>query len=383
MKRFAALLTAASLFTGFSAFAADKIFDYTDDGVITAYYGESDAVIPSSIDGTPIKEIGEKAFFDIEISTVNMYDGVQKIGTSAFEGSNISYANLAPTVREIGDRAFANCDSLECIELHSDDVQFGKDALSGTHLIQITIPCMSDYDKIAESALAAKGDDNFIVMDKHTALSITPQPGGGLLFSCADCDYTENADAQTIGLPFNDVKAEDWYYPYIATVYSGIGILKGKSETEFDPEAGLTCAEAAKIAACIHALQTNPMEEFTPTGDNWYDVYVDYCRTNGIIEDYIDFEWDKNATRAQMSYLFSRCDAIPHYVNDIPLTDIPDVHDTTPFAYEILDLYNKGIAVGSDEKYTFHPDSKITRGEAAALIARIAFTEMRKELPKG
>ena len=95
------------------------------------------------------------------------------------------------------------------------------------------------------------------------------------------------------------------------------------------------------------------------------------------------FDWNANATRGQMAYLFSRCDTNPYYINDVPLTDIPDVYDTTPFAYEILDLYNKGIAVGSDEYMTFYPDSQVKRSEAAALISRILCYDMRIELPKG
>ncbi|UKI36449.1 MAG: S-layer homology domain-containing protein [Clostridiales bacterium] len=119
------------------------------------------------------------------------------------------------------------------------------------------------------------------------------------------------------------------------------------------------------------------------TGENWYDVYVDYCYDNGIIEDYIVFDWDENATRAQMAYLFSRCDVNPYFINDVPITDIPDVYDTTPFAYEILDLYNKGVAVGSNEYMAFYPDSQVKRSEAAALISRILCYDMRIELPKG
>ena len=95
------------------------------------------------------------------------------------------------------------------------------------------------------------------------------------------------------------------------------------------------------------------------------------------------FDWNQNATRAQMAYLFSRCNTDDYYPNDVPLTDIPDVHDTTPFAYEILDLYNKGIAAGSDEYMNYYPDSQIKRSEAAALISRILCHELRIELPKG
>ena len=66
----------------------------------------------------------------------------------------------------------------------------------------------------------------------------------------------------------------------------------------------------------------------------------------------------------------------------VPFIDIPDVEETTTFAYEILDLYDKGIAVG-DESMSFHPDDNIKRSEAAAIISRILFYDMRIELAKG
>lgn len=84
-----------------------------------------------------------------------------------------------------------------------------------------------------------------------------------------------------------------------------------------------------------------------------------------------------------MAYLFSRCDTEPYYINEVPLTDIPDVDNSIPFAYEILDLYNKGIAVGSNEYYAYYPDAEVKRSEAAALISRILCWDMRIGLPKG
>ena len=201
---------------------------------------------------------------------------------------------------------------------------------------------------------------------------------------CEDCGFKGSKYLDDSPLPFSDVSQDAWYYAYVQTAYN-FGIINGKSETIFDPNAGLTCAEAAKIAAVIHNQKRYDGEkaEFQMLGENWYDVYVQYCYANAILEDHIVFDWDANATRAQMAYLFSRCDTERYFINDVPLTDIPDVYDTTPHAYEILDLYNKGIAVGSDEHMTYYPDSQVKRSEAAALVSRILCHDMRIELPKG
>ncbi len=392
MKKIISLLTAAFLLFGFTAFAnpaillsSDGVFEYTLDGVVTSYYGDELVSVPAKIDGTKIREIGEKMCFDLGISTVYMEDGIEKIGESAFEGCNASYVDIAKTVKTVEDRAFANCDNLQYVVLNSDDINFGYDVFMGTGYIDFTVPCTADIDALTEKISDAKGASDFGFTTMHMALteSMTEKDiYGANMFYCEDCGFKGSKYLEDIELPFSDVPQDAWYYPYVQTAYN-FGILNGKSESAFDPNAGLTCAEAAKVAACIHAYQSGIYEEFQGYGENWYDVYVDYCYYNGILADYIVFDWDKNATRAQMAYLFSRCDTEPYYINEVPLTDIPDVDNSTPFAYEILDLYNKGIAVGSNEYYAYYPDAEVKRSEAAALISRILCWDMRIGLPKG
>lgn len=394
MRKITTLLTAIILLANTIAFAESRtykssngIFDYTSDGVVTAYYGDELVSVPSDIDGMPIRKIGDKLCFDLDISTVYMEDGIEEIGESAFEGCSATYVDIAASVRTVADRAFANCDCLTDVVLGSENVTFGYDVFMGTGYLNFTVPCTANLEMLTDKISDAKGGNDFGFSIMHNALveSMTEKDiFGENMFYCEDCGFKGSKYLEDISLPFSDVSDDAWYYPYVQTAYS-FGIINGKSETIFDPNAGLTCAEAAKISASIHRLNRYDDDgmEFQPTGENWYDTYVDYCYAAGILEDYEVFDWNKNATRAQMAYLFSRCDTEPYYINEVPLTDIPDVDEATPFAYEILDLYNKGIAVGSNEYYAFYPDSEVKRSEAAALISRILCRDMRIELPKG
>lgn len=398
MKKVVATLTLLTLFLSTAVFSeaellksSDGNYEYTADGVITAYYGEEIVTVPAEIDGVKIKKIGEMIFFDLEISSVYIEAGIEEIGKSAFEGCNIEYANIPSTLTIIRDSAFANCANLSEITLGSEQIVFGRNVFSGIGYIDFCVPCTADKDALKRKISTAKGDDNFGISEFHSNLaeSMTEKDiyGENMIY-CEDCGFKGSKYSENIRLPFSDVSDDAWYYPYIQTAYS-FGIINGKSESVFDPDTGLTCAEAAKIAAMIHSRSRNDNKDnnkediFSPMGSNWYDVYVNYCYENAILEDYIVFDWNKNATRAQMAYLFSRCDANRDYINEVPLTDIPDVYDTTPFAYEILDLYNKGIAVGSNEHMAYYPDSQVKRSEAAALISRILCCDMRIELPKG
>lgn len=387
----AALFVLMSHFTAFAQpdvlKSSDGIFEYTPYGTVTAYYGIENVYIPSETDGTKIKEIGVMAFFDLDIATVYMDDGIEAINTNAFEGCNASYVYIPKSVKNVGERAFANCASLSEVAINSELTEFDADVFSGTGFIQFCIPCTLNEDIMRKKVSDAKGDNNFDFVKIHASLaeSMTEKDVfGEYMLYCGDCGFTGSKYLEDTALPFEDVPEDAWYKQYVAIAYS-FGILCGKSETVFDPNAQMTCAEAVKIAACIHEYQTAKL--INPNGDDyeaWYEPYFNYCRSNGILEDYIHLEPNEKITRAQMAYLFSRCDAEPYTVNpDVPLTDIPDVHDTTAFAYEILELYRRGVAVGSDEYMTFFPDAQVKRSEAAAFISRILRTDMRIELPNG
>ena len=392
MRKITVFLTAVILLVNTAVFASegtkkssDGIFEYTSDGTVTAYFGDTLVTIPSEIDGTAIRKIGDKLCFDLDISTVYIEEGIEEIGESAFEGCNAAYVDIPASVKTVADRAFANCESLTDVVLNSENTRFGYDVFMGTGYINFTVPCIANIEMLTDKISDAKGGSDFGFLQMHTALveSMTEKDiFGANMFYCQDCGFKGSKYLDDVSLPFSDVSEDAWYYPYVALAYS-YGIISGKSETAFDPNAGLTCAETAKIAACIHRQNLYGDTEFKPMGENWYDTFVDYCYKEGIIEEYISFDWNKNATRAQVAYLFSRCDTEPYFINDVPMTDIPDITKDTPFADEILDLYNKGVAVGSNEYYAYYPFSDVKRSEAAALISRILCPEMRIELPKG
>lgn len=144
----------------------------------------------------------------------------------------------------------------------------------------------------------------------------------------------------------------------------------------------MTLGECAKIAACLHAYRHNMTEEFQQTGPNWYDTYVDYCAYEGLVASRDEFDWKAGATRAQMAYIFSGLVLTDKQLNYLAVEDIPDVDAMNEYAYPIVALYKQGIAVGSDDKLSFNPDSTITRSEVSAIIARILVEDLRINLPQ-
>ncbi|MBR6523707.1 MAG: S-layer homology domain-containing protein [Clostridia bacterium] len=375
------LLTLAFVFGSMCIASAEVImlpdFLITKEGEITAYYGDEWVVVPEKVDDIPVTKIGEQVFFDLGIADAYLPEGLSVIGKSAFEGSNITSVDIPSTVKIIADRAFANCKKLLTVfATFDEDTVIGEDAFFGTGHLIFYLNCDVDTKAIERKLLVAKGDRNFEVEIRHTSSEYDEEGN----VKCTACGFMEQYLWE--GLPFTDVPQDAWYYDYVMSAYAN-KIINGKSETIFDPDASMTCGEAVKIAASIHLI-FNDTGLSTPEGP-WYQQYVDYCYDNGIIEKSVILDWESPITRAQMAYIFANCDPFDDWyvdINDVPITDIPDVSSATPFAYQILALYNKGIAVG-DESMSFHPNDSIKRCEAAAIVSRIMDWKERIELPKG
>ena len=212
--------------------SADGMYEYTKDGVITAYYGDEFAFFPAEIDGTKINEIGVMACVDFEIESISFAEGIELINTNAFEGCNAESAYIPSSVKNIGERAFANCTNLNEVTLNSEEITFDFDVFVGTGFIQFYIPCTADEHVMYEKISDAKGDGNFSFSLIHTALveSMTEKDifGENMIY-CEDCGFKGSKYLEDTSLPFADISPDAWYYSYVQTAYS-FGIINGKNE---------------------------------------------------------------------------------------------------------------------------------------------------------
>lgn len=178
---------------------------------------------------------------------------------------------------------------------------------------------------------------------------------------------------------FVDVSSSDWFYDSVKQTYE-LGLVKGTSETTFNPEGSITVIEAIVLACRLHSIYQNGTSEFVQ-GTPWYRVYVDYAVKNmdlGLPQ-YLDLM--KVATRAEFGHILA-C-ALPkdalETINHIGPRDLPDYNKIDELYKEaILRLYRAGIVTGSDESGTFWPNRTIRRCEVAAIVTRMADTAQRK-----
>lgn len=178
---------------------------------------------------------------------------------------------------------------------------------------------------------------------------------------------------------FADVSQENWSYSVIAACYE-YGLMQGR-EDAFDRTGRLSVAEALTMADRVHQIY-NEGESTLTNGHPWYQPYVDYALSAGIIREGDFFSWSEPISRADMAYVFSR--ALPaEELNAVKTVDLIPDGDQIPERDKdaVWALYRAGVLTGNDAFGSFYPDSGITRQEAAAIIARIALPDQRSKAP--
>ncbi|MGN0581932.1 MAG: leucine-rich repeat protein [Oscillospiraceae bacterium] len=141
------LVSKVSLFDVSSAdrlWAKYYTYEVTEDSEImitgTVSDTKTDLIIPDYIDDMPVSVIGEKAFYNKGINSIQLPSNLKKIGNSAFKECGITSVDISKTmITEIGDYAFSGCkigeitfpDTLETI---------GNYSFANTNLKTVYVP---------------------------------------------------------------------------------------------------------------------------------------------------------------------------------------------------------------------------------------------------
>ena len=110
---------------------------------ITGYIGDEPSVeIPETLEDAPVTKINSGAFYNKEIESVVVPDGVEKIGMVAFGNcQNLETVVLPDTVHELNNSTFTNNSSLTDIKMPNDLKLIGQNTFANcTSLQTIVIP---------------------------------------------------------------------------------------------------------------------------------------------------------------------------------------------------------------------------------------------------
>ena len=166
---------------------------------------------------------------------------------------------------------------------------------------------------------------------------------------------------------FADVKAGKWYYAELLEAKKE-GLIEGIGGNLYKPEENVTLAEIITMAVRIKNALGGVNTEITPSPvGKWYNSYITFAVNSGIIKmnDFDDFE--RNATRAEVAYIFANLFGDADAEKNIAISD---VDGDTKYGREIHKLYGLGIIKG-DGNGKFRPHDSITRAEAAAILLRV------------
>ena len=179
---------------------------------------------------------------------------------------------------------------------------------------------------------------------------------------------------------FSDVKDGDWFQENVKAAYE-LGLMEGYSNGTFRPNDTITLGEAMTIAARVRsAYRGDPTK--LPAAQPWYQPYVNYCLATQIYKLSLPNNPDYNrpATRAELATLLSGTlpDSAFTVLNDgINFTDMEEnFHYYRGYVNKMAQaeiMQGKGGGL-------FDPDALVKRSEAAAMLSRCAWPELRLNL---
>ncbi len=192
---------------------------------------------------------------------------------------------------------------------------------------------------------------------------------------CADCDATETRaiPACCPAEDFTDVDTAQWYHEGVCYVLRN-GLMKGKSETIFAPNANLTRAELVTV---LYRMAGTPSVEglehpFADVAeDTWYTDAVIWAYNAEVVKGISDtaFAPGANITREQIAtilYRFSEAEA----VTEDALADFADADKVSDWAVEAMNwAVSVGLINGMDET-TLAPQGNATRAQIATILMR-------------
>jgi len=197
-------------------------------------------------------------------------------------------------------------------------------------------------------------------------------------------DITLYARWKALGytFPFTDIFADDWYRNDVQNAHK-LGLISGKTATEYRPHDLMTVAEAIKLAACMHQKYHTGAVTLQNGKDVWYSTYVEYAKQNGI--PWNASNYNGGITRQAYVYVFYYALPASTYtqINSVRDNAIPDVKMDATYASQIYDFYRAGILTGSDAQGTFNPKTGIRRSEVATILSRMMDASTRKSITLG
>ena len=182
---------------------------------------------------------------------------------------------------------------------------YAKNSSGGHHHRRPTVTIPDDVPT------GLNGDDHYAYIVGYPDKTVRPQNGitraeVATIFFRLLTDETRDANS-TKSNSYSDVAAGAWYNHAVSTL-SAMGIVKGDSNGKFNPNAPITRAEFAAIAARFDDKANTTTADFSDIASHWAKNEISAASNNGWITGYPDgtFRPDNKITRAEAMTLVNR-----------------------------------------------------------------------------
>ena len=175
------------------------------------------------------------------------------------------------------------------------------------------------------------------------------------------------------GLPFTDVPADRWSYPYIKQLYDA-GVVSGTSATTFEPTANVTRAQfvtmiAGLAGADVSGYASGPFDDVQ--AGSWYAPYVNWAAASGIVSGTSATTFDPAAeiSRQDMAVmLYNYAQQAGVQLKQTTVTPFTDESSIAAYALPAVQaLHSAGVISGMPDG-SFRPRDTATREQACVML---------------
>ena len=224
--------------------------------------------------------------------------------------------------------------------------------------------------------------DTITVTDKNgNEIKLTDKGDGKYTFTMpasavtVKASFAKDDTPVETGLPFTDVKADDWFYEAVKYAYDN-KLMDGTSSTTFAP---LMTTNRAMIVTILWRLEGSPVVNYAMNFSDvesgvWYTEAVRWAAAEGIVKGYSDtvFAPDDTVTREQLATILYRYAGYKEY--DVSakgdLTTFADGSTVSTWAADGMTWAVGAQLITGKDGGKLDPTGTATRAEVATILMR-------------
>ena len=243
----------------------------------------------------------------------------------------------------------------------------------GTKGLTVTLTVKADEGyKLDTITVTDKNGNEIKLTDKGDGKYTFTMPASAVTVKAS---FAKDDTPVETGLPFTDVKADDWFYEAVKYAYDN-KLMDGTSSTTFAP---LMTTNRAMIVTILWRLEGSPVVNYAMNFSDvesgvWYTEAVRWAAAEGIVKGYSDtvFAPDDTVTREQLATILYRYAGYKEY--DVSakgdLTTFADGSTVSTWAADGMTWAAGAQLITGKDGGKLDPTGTATRAEVATILMR-------------